>query len=146
MSKNCCLSLGKYPPTPPLTQRLHLRLTWGKMLGQGRGRWAVCQKPKLIQNIKLSYIAQIRLRCWKGVFTWHRGDFRSGASSLWFPLMALYLFTWYHHKFHAGASHPGASSPRFLYRSENFTPVRNLPTVSCKPETTTRFGVKLVCR
>ena len=34
----------------------------------------------------------------KGVFTWHRGDFRPGASSLRFPLMALYLFTWYHHK------------------------------------------------
>ena len=34
----------------------------------------------------------------KGVFTWHQGNFRPGASSLWFPLMALYLFTWYHHK------------------------------------------------
>ena len=34
----------------------------------------------------------------KGVFTWHPGDFRPGASSLRFPLMALYLFTWYHHK------------------------------------------------
>ena len=34
----------------------------------------------------------------QGVFTWHRGDFRPGASSLRFPLMALYLFTWYHHK------------------------------------------------
>ena len=33
-----------------------------------------------------------------GVFTWHRGDFRPGASSLRFPLKALYLFTWYHHK------------------------------------------------
>ena len=31
--------------------------------------------------------------------------------------------------FHAGASHPGASSPRFLYQGENFTPVRNLATV-----------------
>ena len=34
----------------------------------------------------------------KGVFTWHWGDFCTGASSLQFPLMALYLFTWYHHK------------------------------------------------
>ena len=40
---------------------------------------------------------------------------------------------------------PGASSPRFLYQGENFTPVRNLATVSCKHETTTRFGVKSVC-
>ena len=36
----------------------------------------------------------------------------------------------------------GVSSPRFLYRGENFTPVRNLAAVSCKRETTTRFGVK----
>ena len=49
-------------------------------------------------------------------------------------------------KCHAGASHPGVSSPRFLYRGENFTPVRNLAAVSCKRETTTRFGVKSVCR
>ena len=49
-------------------------------------------------------------------------------------------------KCHAGASHPGVSSPRLLYRGENFTPVRNLATVSCKRETTTRFGVKSVCR
>ena len=48
------------------------------------------------------------------VFTWPRGDFSAGASSLRFPLKALYLFTWYHHKTkcHAGASHPGVSSPR----------------------------------
>ena len=26
----------------------------------------------------------------QGVFTWHRGDFRPGTSSLWFPLVALY--------------------------------------------------------
>ena len=48
-------------------------------------------------------------------------------------------------KCHAGASHPDVSSPRFLYRGENFTPVRNLAAVSCKRETTTRFGVKSVC-
>ena len=29
-------------------------------------------------------------------------------------------------KCHAGASHPGVSSPRFFYRGENFTPIRNL--------------------
>ena len=42
-------------------------------------------------------------------------------------------------KCHAGASHPGVSSPRLLYRGENVTPVRNLATVSCKREKTTRF-------
>ena len=45
----------------------------------------------------------------------------------------------------AGASHSGMSSPWLLYRSENFTLVRNLPTVSCKHETTAHFGVKSVC-
>ena len=49
-------------------------------------------------------------------------------------------------KCHDGVSHPGVSSPRFLYRGENFTPVRNPGTVSCKRETTTRLGVKSVCR
>ena len=34
----------------------------------------------------------------KGMFTQHLGDFHPEASSLLFPLMALYLFTWYHHK------------------------------------------------
>ena len=38
------------------------------------------------------------------------------------------------------------SSSRLLYRGEDFTPVRNLATVSCKRQTTTRFGVKSVCR
>ena len=77
----------------------------------------------------------------KGVFTWHRGDFRPGASSLRFPLMALYLFTWYHHKMLCRRE-----SPWFSHRGKNFTPVRNLATVSCKRETTTHFGVKSVCR
>ena len=49
-------------------------------------------------------------------------------------------------KCYAGASHPGVSSPRFSHRGENFTPVRNLATLSCKRETTTHFGVKSVCR
>ena len=48
-------------------------------------------------------------------------------------------------KYHACASHPGVSSPRLLYRGENFTPVRNLAAVSCKREMTNRFGVKSVC-
>ena len=49
-------------------------------------------------------------------------------------------------KCYAGASHPGVSLPRFSHRGENFTPVRNLATVSCKRETTSHFGVKPVCR
>ena len=44
-----------------------------------------------------------------------------------------------------GTSHPGMSSPLFSYRGENFTPVQNLATVSCKLEMTTRCGVKSVC-
>ena len=35
----------------------------------------------------------------------------------------------------ASESHPGVSSPRSLYRGENFTPVRNLATVSCNDHT-----------
>ena len=49
-------------------------------------------------------------------------------------------------KCYAGASHPGVSSPRLLYRGENFAPERKLATVSCKNKTNTRFGVKSVCR
>ena len=41
----------------------------------------------------------------------------------------------------ARVSHSGMSSPPLLYRSKNFTLVRNLATVSCKHETTARFGV-----
>ena len=67
-------------------------------------------------------------------------------SSLRFPLMALYLFTCYHHKCHAGASHRCVSSPRFLYWGESFNLVQNLATVPCKHETTNRFGVKSVCQ
>ena len=37
-------------PTPPLTQRLHLRLTWEKMSGNGTGSWAVSRKPNLIRR------------------------------------------------------------------------------------------------
>ena len=33
-------------------------------------------------------------------------------------------------KCHASASYPGVSSPRFLYRGENFTPIRNRVTLS----------------
>ena len=45
--------LGNCPPTPPLSQHLHLLFIWGKMLSRGRGRWAVSQKPKLICNCYL---------------------------------------------------------------------------------------------
>ena len=38
-------------------------------------------------------------------------------------------------------SHAGVSSLRLSHRGENFTAARNLATVSCKHETTTRFGV-----
>ena len=41
---------GKLPPTPPLGQHQHLLLTWGKMLPQGRGKWAVSQKCIMILN------------------------------------------------------------------------------------------------
>ena len=46
---------------------------------------------------------------------------------------------------------PARLSPRneftpVLAPGENFTPVQNLAAVSCKRETTTRFGVKSVCR
>ena len=61
-------------------------------------------------------------------------DFRVGASSLRFPLMVLHLFAWYHHKMSRRRE-----SPR-----REFTPV--VVPVSCKRETTTRFGVKSVCR
>ena len=71
-------------------------------------------------------------------------DFRPGASSLQFPLMALYLFTWYHHKMSRQRQSPRRDM--YLYRGKNFTPVRNLATVSSKRETPTCFGVKLFCR
>ena len=64
------------------------------------------------------------------------------SKSLRFPLVALYLFTCYHdHKMSCRRE-----APRFLYRGENFTSVRNLAAVSCKHETTNRFGVKSDCR
>ena len=42
-------------------------------------------------------------------------------------------------KCHAGASHIGASSPRFLCRSEIFIPARKFIPVSCKQGMTVRF-------
>ena len=75
-------------------------------------------------------LRELRLR---GVFTWQRGEFQAGASSLRFPLMALYLFTWYHHKM----------SYRCESHRREFTPVRNFATVSCKRKTTTRSAVRL---
>ena len=71
------------------------------------------------------------------------GRLSSQASSLQFPLMAL-LFTWYHHEMLC--QHKSLRREfRFLYQGKNFSPVRNLATVSCKRETTTHFGVKSVC-
>ena len=42
-------------------------------------------------------------------------------------------------KCHAGASHSGASSPRFLSRNEIFIPARKFIPVSCKRGMTVRF-------
>ena len=42
-------------------------------------------------------------------------------------------------KCHAGASHTGASSPRFLCRSEIFIPARKFIPVSCKRDMTVLF-------
>ena len=91
------------------------------------------------------YVASSKLFTLR-VFTWHRGDFRPErvhSGSLSWVYICLHDTTT---KCHAGKSHLGVSSPRYLYRGENFTPARNLPTVSCKRETTTRLGVKRVCR
>ena len=82
----------------------------------------------------------------KGVFTWHRATFaprRVHSGSLSWLYICLHDTTT---KSHAGASRPGVSSLRLSHQGENFTPVRNLATVSCKHETTTRVGVKSVCR
>ena len=65
----------------------------------------------------------------------------TGASSLRFPLMALYLFTWYHQKMSCRRESPrGEFTPVLVPGRElNFTPVRNLAAVSCKRQTTTRL-------
>ena len=49
-------------------------------------------------------------------------------------------------KSHTRASHTGASSPRSLYRSEIFAPVRKLVPMSCKRSTTVRSGMKSLSR
>ena len=82
----------------------------------------------------------------KGVFTWHWGNFRPGVGSLLFPLMAVYLFTWYHRKMLCWRESPWCEFTLFLVLGREFTPVRYLATVSCKCKTTTRFGVKTVYR
>ena len=95
------------------------------------------------------FLCPVLVTCWsyhysrgcfycKGVITWHQGDFRACASSLRFPLMALYLFTRYHHNMSCRRKLPWRE---FIPE----TPVR-IATLSCKRETTTRFGVKSVCR
>ena len=45
-------------------------------------------------------------------------------------------------KCHAGASHTGASSPRFLCRSEIFIPARKFIPVSCKRGMTVSYSLK----
>ena len=45
-------SLGNYPPTPPLSQHLHLLLTYGKNVCLGEGRWAVSWEHIMIQEIR----------------------------------------------------------------------------------------------
>ena len=82
----------------------------------------------------------------KGVLTWHRDDFRAGASSLRFPLMALYLFTWYHHKMSCRCESPRRKFTPVTVPELEIHSVQNFATVSCKHQTTTCFGVKSVCR
>ena len=70
------------------------------------------------------------------VFTWHRGDVRTRASSLRFPLMALHLFTWYHHKTSCRRESPRVGSPRLLYWEENREfKIRRLRTTTVKHAT-----------
>ena len=71
------------------------------------------------------------------MFTWYRRDFHSGTSSLQFPLVALYSFTWQQHKISYGSE-----SYRYLCRSEILTPERKLIPMSCKRGTTVRSGMK----
>ena len=87
------------------------------------------------QNLTDGFMRKIYVASWKlftlRVFTWHRGDFRPErvhSGSLSWVYVCLHDTTT---KCHAGKSHLGVSSPRFLYRGENFTPAPNLPTVSC---------------
>ena len=69
----------------------------------------------------------------------------TGTSSLGFPLMALYLFTWYHYKMSCWhESLQSAFNPVMLYWRENFIQGWNM-CVNAK-HATTHFGVKSVCR
>ena len=88
----------------PITQQTHGNMECETREDKGYPRWWNCKRV-------CYWSAWMSPR---GVFTWHRGDFRAGASSLRFPLRALYLLSWYHHKTkrHAGASYPGVSSSR----------------------------------
>ena len=83
----------------------------------------------------------------KRVFTWHWGDLSTSGRSLRFPLMALYLFTWYHHKM--SCLHESLwrefTLVVVLSRSKNYTLVQNFAMVSCKRKLTNCFSVKSVC-
>ena len=119
---------------------------WGFSLPCCSNAFLCCTDSKSIDQVFFSrYSHSPSIKYFRGLFTWHRGDFRAGVSSLLFPLMALHLFTWYHHKMSCRRESPQCEPPRLLYRGENFIPVRNLTTLSCKRETTTRVGVKSVC-
>ena len=71
-------------------------------------------KPKTLKSWRRFYESTF---IW-GLFTWYQGDFCSGASSLRFPLLRLYLFLWCHQKCHAGATHTGVGSLQLMHWSK----------------------------
>ena len=94
-----------------ITEQTHGNMECETRVDKGYPSWWNCKRVS-------DWSAWMSLR---RVFTWHRGDFRADASSLRFPLMAqepAWLYICLHDtttKFHAGASHHGASSPAQLY-------------------------------
>ena len=73
------------------------------------------------------------------MFTWYRGDFHPGASSLRFPLVALYSFTWYQSNMSCRRESYRREFTPFLCRREIFIPARKFIPVSCKRGMTVRF-------
>ena len=57
---------GNCPPTLTLSRHYHLLLTQGKMLAQGRGRWEVFQKPKLIWVNFIGFQLLTEVSCYPG--------------------------------------------------------------------------------
>ena len=78
--------------------------------------------------------------------TWHRGDFRPGVSSHRFPLMALYLFTWYHHKMSCRRESPRREFTPVLVPGREFHSGTKSGRFAYNDTVATRFGVKSVCR